>query len=54
MDSDKLERILSDRGIKQTWVAEKLGVSAALVNQWVKNTKPIPEDFKKRLQVLLN
>lgn len=54
MDSQRLEKILTDKGIKQTWVAEKLGVSPALVNQWVKNTKPIPEEFQKRLQLLLN
>lgn len=54
MDSLRLEKILIERGIKQTWVAEKLEVSASMVNQWVKGTKPIPEKFKRELILLFN
>ncbi len=38
----KLSEILKQRGIKQTWVAEKLGVSKQAVNNWV-NGKHIPQ-----------
>lgn len=53
MDSKQLSLILKERGIKQTWVAEKLCVSASLVNQWVKGEKPISDKFKIELLSLL-
>jgi len=54
MESKELKEIIESRGIKQTWIAKKLGVSKALVNQWVKNTTPIAENQKIELKSLLN
>ncbi|GAG64655.1 unnamed protein product [marine sediment metagenome] len=38
----KLSEILKKRGIKQIWIAEKLGVSETAVSHWVKG-KHIPQ-----------
>jgi predicted transcriptional regulator len=53
MESKELNRILKERGIKQTWIADKLNVSRGLVNQWVKEVNPIPEKYKIELKSLL-
>lgn len=49
-----LKEVLEEKGIKQTFIAEKLGVSNATVSLWVKNkTQPSISNLKK-LAVLLN
>ena len=40
METNKLNRlkvVLSERGVKQTWLAEKLGTSKVVVNLWCSN-----------------
>ncbi len=50
----KLSEILKKRGIKQKWIAEKLGVSETVVSNWVKG-KHIPQPkYILKLAVLLN
>lgn len=53
MESKELQQILKDRGIKQTWVAGKLGVTKGLVNQWVKDKTPIALKYQIELRSLL-
>lgn len=53
MESKDLQQILKDRGIKQTWVADKLGVTKGLVNQWVKDKTPIAKKHQIELKSLL-
>lgn len=53
MEPKLLKSIISDRGIKQTFIAKKLGVSKGLVNQWVKQTTPISEKHQIELRSLL-
>ena len=48
-----LKDILEEKGIKQTFIAEKLGVSNATVSLWVKN-KSLPSiSYLKKLALLL-
>ena len=54
MESKELKQIIESRGIKQTFVAKKLGISKALVNQWMKGHTPIAERHKIELKSLLN
>lgn len=50
----KLSKILKERGIKQIWIAEKLGVSKMAVSHWVKG-KHIPKvKYILKLSELLN
>lgn len=44
---------LKYKGKSQTWLAERLGVSTAAVNQWVKGVRRIPEDRIWQIEVLL-
>jgi transcriptional regulator with XRE-family HTH domain len=50
MEGNQLKAILEERGIKQTWVAEKLGIKKSQVNQWVKGVNPIPDKYKPELR----
>lgn len=53
MEAKTLRSIIQEKGIKQTWIAEKLGVTRALINQWVKGTVTIPEKHVDDLKRLL-
>lgn len=53
MEPKLLKAIINDRGIKQTFIARKLGVSKGLVNQWVKETALISEKHQIELRKLL-
>lgn len=54
MEGKDLKLIIESRGIKQTFVAKKLGISKALVNQWTKGLTPIADKHKIELKSLLN
>lgn len=47
MKAQELQKMLADRGVKQVFLAEKLGVSVQTINYWVQGKKPIP---KKRIE----
>lgn len=49
-----LKEILEDKGIKQKFVAEKLGVSVSAVSLWVKGTTQPSIANLKRLAELLS
>lgn len=53
MKSEQLKKIVDDRGIKQAWIARKLKISRAVVNQWVNGTASIPEPRVEELKNLL-
>jgi len=49
-----LKKIFKNKGIKQKWIAEKLGVSEVTVSNWV-NRKAVPKDIHlKKLAELLD
>ena len=43
---NRIKEVLADKGIKQTWLAEKLGKSYNMVNSYVQNRQ------QPRLEVL--
>ena len=45
-DMNRIKEVLEDKGIKQTWLAEKLGKSYNMVNGYVQNRQ------QPRLEVL--
>jgi transcriptional regulator with XRE-family HTH domain len=49
-----LKEILAEKGIKQSFIAEKLGVSNATVSLWVKNKSHPSISNLKRLALLLD
>lgn len=54
MESKTLKAIITQRGIKQKWIAKKLNVSGTLVSGWIKGTKAISDRHSIELQTLLN
>jgi transcriptional regulator with XRE-family HTH domain len=46
MDMNRIKEVLEEKGIKQTWLAEKLGKSYNMVNGYVQNRQ------QPRLEVL--
>ncbi len=53
MEAKTLRSIIQDKGIKQSWIASKLGVTRALVNQWVQGTVTVPEKHVSELKRIL-
>jgi len=53
MEGKQLKRLISEKGIKQTFIADKLKVSKALVTQWVKGDRPIAANHVLELKRIL-
>lgn len=50
---NRIKEVLSERGIKQIWLAEKLGKSYNMVNSYVQNRRqPSIEDLFKIAEIL--
>lgn len=50
---NRIEEVLRERGIKQTWLAEQLGKSFNMVNSYVKNRRqPSLETLYKIADIL--
>lgn len=48
-----IKEVLEDKGIKQTWLADKLGKSYNMVNSYVQNRRqPSIEDLYKIADIL--
>ena len=54
MEAKELNKIIKERGIKQTWIAEKIGVSKGLVNQWIKFKTDISPRHQIELKNILS
>lgn len=49
----RLKEILAQRGIKQKWLAEQIGVSEVTITNWVKGVfQPTNENIQKIISVL--
>lgn len=53
MEARTLKLLIKDKGIKQTFIADKLGISKTMITQWVKGDRPIPERHISELKRLL-
>jgi transcriptional regulator with XRE-family HTH domain len=50
---NRIKEVLEEKGIKQVWLAEKLGKSYNMVNGYVQNRRqPILEDLYKIAKIL--
>jgi putative transcriptional regulator len=50
---NRIKEVLEDRGIKQTWLSEKLGKSYNMVNAYVQNrTQPSLEVLNQVAEIL--
>lgn len=51
---NRIKEILDERGIKQTWLAEKLGKSYTIVNGYVTNKRQPSLEVLYKISNLLN
>jgi putative transcriptional regulator len=52
-EMNRIKEVLDEKGIKQTWLAEKLGKSYNMVNSYVQNRRqPSIEDLYKIGEIL--
>ena len=52
-EMNRIKEVLEERGIKQTWLAEKLGKRYNMVNSYVQNRRqPSIEDLYKMGEIL--
>lgn len=50
---NRIKEVLAEKGIKQTWLAEKLGKSYNMLNSYVQNRRqPSLEDMFKVAEIL--
>ena len=50
---NRIKEVLEEKGIKQTWLAEKLGKSYNMVNSYAQNRRqPSLEDLYKIAEIL--
>ena len=53
MEAKTLKRLIDEKGIKQSFIAKKLGVSRALITQWINEGRPIAERHLPELKRIL-
>jgi len=51
---NRIKEVLEERGIKQTWLAEKLGKSYNMVNSYVQNRSQPSLETLNQIAKLLN
>lgn len=51
---NRIKEVLDERGIKQTWLAEKLGKSYNMVNSYVQNRRQPSLEVLYRIAKILN
>lgn len=44
---------IKEKGLKQKWVAKKLGVSQTMLSYYLNETRPIPDNLETELKILL-
>ena len=51
---NRIKEVLEERGIKQTWLAERLGKSFCIVNSYVCNRRQPSLDVLFEIAIILN
>ncbi len=51
---NRIKEVLAQKGIKQTWLADKLGKSFNMVNSYAQNRRQPPIDVLYRIADLLD
>lgn len=51
---NRIKEVLEERGIKQTWLAEKLDKSFAMVNAYVQNRRQPSLEVLRHIAKILN
>ncbi len=54
MDSDELQRLLAISGVRQDWLARRLGVAENTVSRWAQGRMGIPASRDAAIVALLS
>lgn len=54
MEARELKSLINNKGIKKSFIAEKLKVSKSLITQWLNGTRPIADKHVIDIKRLLN
>lgn len=49
-----LKEQIRDRGIKISWIAQKVGVSQPLLSMYLNGDRSFPDEIKKQIKQLLS
>lgn len=53
MQAIEIKKRITEKGIKQQFLADKLGVTKGLISQWATGKSPVPVKHQINLQALL-
>ena len=48
------KKAIEEKGLKQTWIASKIGVSDTTLSYYLTGTRPMPEEIGKKLETILS
>ncbi len=54
MTIEQINTKIKDKGLKKTWIAEKLEISNTLFSFYITGTRPIPEVTLRKLEMILD
>ena len=44
---------IQEKGLKIKWIADKIGISNVMLSYYINNTRPMPDDIEKQLNLIL-
>lgn len=51
---ERLKKYISENGVRQDFIAQKIGVSKAMITLYLQNKRNLSQDNEKRLQNFLD
>ena len=49
----ELKKEIQAKGLKQNWIAEKIERKPEELTMWLNGTRPMPEDIKRKIILLI-
>ena len=46
--------VIKEKGLKKSWIADKLKISNTRLSFYLTGTRPMPEDIEKELEAILS
>jgi predicted transcriptional regulator len=53
MNLEVIKKRIRDKGLKKSFVADKIGISNVLFSYYITESRPMPDHIKNRLEELL-
>ena len=49
-----IKDVLKEKGIKKSWLADKVGVSRTMMSFYLNNVRPMPSHIEQKIKSLLS